>query len=614
MFTYKVVGRTVATVVSILTLGVLTWPDRPATGIQAPRSQDRAYLMHGILERHRAFAGIDIFEVYVEGANFLTAYGENVYRYRDTSTPIVVDNTWAFTSSKTDVVSGVWYYVVYDPNPTIYCGWPVVTPAQVVGLYEYEGILMGSGQRLVNEMPGGSDLIFRNDLNIATLDNYDAAFDQYWTSTASGGSSIGNPEYADTGILYGTLLPAGGGYVYVTNSEAHVDTNTVGFFPNANHQFPNAIRAAIPTALRYGLDTPSFPYFNLVWLYWLVPSNSFMTGSGVWDGSFDGWATSSVTRLDTSQFAWTNYVSLASGVTMSTTNYSTGTPPSQTWYSVLYTVTNFVNTFTGKIFPFERDHKQNWWSTNALNDMGRALSLMNWVGYDMDAVSYYSCWVQDTVNDRYAYAFSVRSNGEYNVEEPFTEWTTNRHSSAFHVLDPPAYVYPNTWRPCARIDMRVEVDTGGAIFAEMVAGVCNARLKAIIPNTNFVWKSVTFNITCGVYSNGGGSEYLGPIPGIGVGDLPWKRGVVSATNGIPHDVDGGYTSTSNWLFARSPTLPDPAEVQALFEDFISDCGTLSGTFDRSYGWYVDNITTPGFVSMRPNFESFTNYMRHAPAR
>jgi hypothetical protein len=174
-------------------------------------------------------------------------------------------------------------------------------------------------------------------------------------------------------------------YKYVTNSTGSTLTNTVGFFPNATYQYPDAIRAAVAgSGLGFANDLPHI-------IFWAAPSNSFMT-TGDWDGLFatppigyNAASTYGDSRPLYSDWAtWTNWVALSTLHRSVTTNYTDA--------NGLHSTTNYpytlqVNCGAGDAivpihtFAFERDANKLYWSTNAYNDMARALSLMQWQGF-----------------------------------------------------------------------------------------------------------------------------------------------------------------------------------------------------------------------------------------
>jgi hypothetical protein len=150
---------------------------------------------------------------------------------------------------------------------------------------------------------------------------------------------------------------------------------------------------------------------------WIVPENAFMdSGDLTWFGSvihsnvftaplemWWGWGEDVIywTRDDfVNQITprvlcvWTNYVTLPASALTTTTNYQYEVVTNRVVGGVTNTITNilhtttsyvntaYVNTFTHPTsmrFAFERDAKNYMWSTNVYRDMGRALSLLQWI-------------------------------------------------------------------------------------------------------------------------------------------------------------------------------------------------------------------------------------------
>ena len=144
--------------------------------------------------------------------------------------------------------------------------------------------------------------------------------------------------------------------VYTTNSPAHTDTNTVGYWPNATYQYPDAIRSAI---------TPTANTF------WIVPQTNY-TQYG--DASIT-WTQYPTKYLNSDTNWWTSFVTFPTGTYTTTTNYTLG---DGTHVSHIYTNNTSVNVMAGNLFAFERDKNSLDWYMNAYNDMARALALMQW--------------------------------------------------------------------------------------------------------------------------------------------------------------------------------------------------------------------------------------------
>jgi len=205
-------------------------------------------------------------------------------------------------------------------------------------------------------------------------------------------NNIGGTWYTDpahTGTTFNV-------YSNLTNSAAHTDTNTIGVFPNATFQYPNAIRAAIThlyvsqgAPYSYGYGTKGDSY-----LYWISTTNDALISSD-YSANLDDYPTN---YLSTDINWWTNCIALPLAKFISTTNWAitnivtTSTPwtTNVTWTSQTYTAYTETNTWTSKLFPFERDRTSLYWSTNSYQDMARALSKMQWQ-LDLDRSVAWDC-------------------------------------------------------------------------------------------------------------------------------------------------------------------------------------------------------------------------------
>jgi hypothetical protein len=155
--------------------------------------------------------------------------------------------------------------------------------------------------------------------------------------------TITRAEYVST--VSDTNAPDG--FRYVTNSPASVQTNTIGFFPNATFNYSDSIRRAIDPCVtgwywteRFGqpfvIDNEVALYWgtnrigyydcednarrmvnNEGYCHWVVPTNTYVT-TGAWN-PIDATASN---YLDTDPTWWTNWVTLATTSMVVTLSYS----------------------------------------------------------------------------------------------------------------------------------------------------------------------------------------------------------------------------------------------------------------------------------------------------
>jgi len=307
MCDYKTIGNTVAKVVSILAVsGGLLWWQRASTSYPAPHPQDEAVIMHSILERHYAQGRTN--------TQFTSTYPANVSQIisGNTSNLVVPAGSVLHADYPSDSYivgssySGDFYTDEWDWNSAYgYCSYTPSIPSP--GIYYW----YADGTSPWTLLP-------------------------YGDSGVTSGPSI----HAETVIYTNAAV-----YSYVTNGPEHVDTNTVGVFPNATYQYPAQIRSALSSGFGH----------------WVLPPDSYMA-----TGSDPGFITNFPTRhLDSDPDWWTNLVTRS---------------------------TNTVDVNAGKLFAFERDNKALLWSINAYNDMARALSLMQWQESQQSLSADYTTW------------------------------------------------------------------------------------------------------------------------------------------------------------------------------------------------------------------------------
>jgi hypothetical protein len=469
-------------------------------------------------------------------------------------------------------------------------------------------------------------------------------------------------------------------YGWSTNAPAHTDTNTVDMVPRATFQFPAAIRAALPDVQIDG-DNP----YDYCTVQWVFPSNSFLT-EGTWTSTFSDSPTNYLT-VD-SQW-WTNFVTCATGTFLTTSNYfcpqtvvtnvvggvttvsvitgdtnliistwiNTGPAwwPEQSGYwsnnittPCTFSTRQFTNAVTngvdtGNLFAFERDQKAQYWSTNAYNDMSRALSLMQW-----QKITAHSAWA---LQDSYVSVVPASTQSVW-------VWSAFYSSSADSAKDP---IIVSFWTNTAPFGY---MQWGNAIYTNLfqeyvpllgtfnVQYDCNAGYYAYMYATYTPAVIQVTNTTPYTFDHGSFWNYAPTNDVVLHWNQTFPSNVVSdATMILPFTAPGTITSTTNvQLTVNDWTLPAGCSTQsvvfpvadvsaiadacaAFFINVIrykidhpiwfqeaSDNQTITYDGDN-VPWGVDDRGRPvhpfcfrAAASYHISFQSITNYLNHAPMR
>jgi hypothetical protein len=580
MYDYKSIGTTAAKVVSALAVagGVLWWSRTPAP-VDIPRPQDEAEIMHAILERHYAMGRTN--------TAFTKAYAANVSLVMTSGVPA---DAFAVTSSLTTNWGGTNYYIVR--GETLYCAWT-------------------NGTRLVMPFLGGyGTAVLTNVIASENGDDLSAnyagwlfsSYGEFTTWYIAPAYTVANVytgityDVPDGGVITLTRIPRTD-LLYLTNSPAHTDTNTIGFFPNASYRYPQSIRDALAGHPGEYAD-PSID--------WITPSNTFMT-TGTWDGDFSGATNTAIQLLKNDAFCWTNYVTLSNGVLHVTTNsaitnvITTDLPwqTNVTCTSQLYTVTSTNAVWDRKLFAFERDQTGLYWSTNTYNDMARALSLMQWIAIPDQSYN------GDTNECKKIEYEDVGTWGT-----PPAGWSTTAYGKS-----PRATLFYYMHHNGVGVTSRGFV--GYYINGRAVVDVAHVSGSTFALTNGYIYETV--GIKREAY--GGIMEtYAGPFPTIA--DPPFTNGIMNCI-GPKNFGSSGEWVTSNWITATSPTLPTAAWITNDFETtcagWLADVPVEADHY-KFYGWYI-GTSYSGWeplgtmsVTYRPVFQSLTNYTQHAPVR
>ena len=459
--------------------------------------------------------------------------------------------------------------------------------------------------------------------------------------------------------------------LYITNSPAHTDTNTIGYYPNAAYQYPSAIRSAIG---------------NNWGCHWIVPSNTFFA-TGNWDGmptghgvinQRHGMCDNSSMFLEDDSNWWTNFVTCATGTFLTTSNYfcpqivvtnvvggvttvsvitgdtnlliSTWINTGPVWYPeesgywsnnsttpCTFSTRQFTNAVTngvdtGKLFAFERDRKAQYWSTNAYNDMSRALSLMQWQvqeGGNPQLTELYDSPFNSHETNIVLLQFFQDSSG------PFTAIYTNDFEYLNHNADFYAFPYPkqHLWTEAFSLTILGEDSPGMANFQTDEGGSGSGQYLCL--SIVFSFQQLHFtNSTPFFYTNCVWWPMLNyrALPPLG---NPYWYGSTNVNSTIDEMVQinsrNKYRLFPDFVLpphssTNSPFLPlDPDITTA---DFISRGNAFmsaewtrlsaggAGSADESmlpqWGIVMDDYGP--IVTYRVLFQTLTNYLNHAPMR
>ena len=582
-YQYKQIGDTGAWIMSLLAVagGALWFARTP--GYPAPHPQDEAEIMTAVVERSMAMGR--------DGTNmFLTHVPENVSQvivgsFTNEFDTLANNIKATFPDSSIQTIIGNEYDPGYFYTPDSLWGWCKDW------CYYY---------------PDGPDV-------------------SYWWCDGSPPwvlspfDSYGNPlaGYGQITVtcLSTRIMPI---YAYITNSAAYTLTNTVGMYPSATQHYPDAIRAALAAN---GTTR------------WLLQTNATALAGGAWDGLWDSFPTN---YLDTDATYWTNYVTCATGHYLSVTNYAvtnvvyTNFPPSTNWVwrtnilwrSQLYTNDTTVDVAAGKLFAFERDRGGLYWSTNAYNDMARALALMQWQQKNIDDQNIYSTWsgyMEWHPTNRPSYFPASIDQGTLSISIAPTS------VGGFYAAED---LYYNLFAIGAPW-----YDYSGMISVNFLCGV---RTPILTNNTAFAYSEIcagiTNNGTAWHTNNGTGNAiYLTNFFKIAT-----HGSLIHPVSGVvqPHMstiVDIGELGDTN-LLIKAMTAAGVDAIKAILASLTQTVSTNSGSYqyqmtindngrfhNADFDAINDNLPYcygPGstLATYRVQFGALTDYSKHAPAR
>jgi hypothetical protein len=381
---YKSIGNTTAAVVSLLAIGTLCWWQRTPGPINAPRPQDEAEIMTAVLERHYAMGRTNVY------------YGADRLAYVSTVSSTTV-------STVTTNIGGT-NYTTYVTNPvTVYItNSPALTLTNAIGFFPNAPYRLASGVRAAFLGRGLVD---------------------QWGVLGSGWGGQVNLQFWGVQGYYATTYAAPQDY---NQDPIDPGSRMLGVNRDDGWIVPEDVYMQTGDTSWFG-GRPHTNVFGGPLSYWTAWGDSYNdTYGATWNECADKW-------FARSQYVWTNYVSKCDSTWRTTTNYATSYVTNRiiggvtnTITNISYSVTNYINAgfrntyitdiihppglsylddaeSVSMVFPFERDdpgvnrvdfsigpfgasfyneagiYNPAFWSTNVYRDMGRALSLLQWI-------------------------------------------------------------------------------------------------------------------------------------------------------------------------------------------------------------------------------------------
>jgi len=350
---YKSIGNTTAAVVSLLAIGTLCWWQRTPGPINAPRPQDEAEIMTAVLERGYGMGQTPGYYKQIEtntigffpNATFeypadirsnmdrVAAQPCNIHRYDLYRYWLAPSNSY-YTSGGMNTEDIASFYLL--PTDVLYYSYEYISPIFASDPVWWTNWVTLSTQTLLTQ----------SNTTITTTNIGSLTTNETYTVT---GSVVTPGYYAAYNALAGTYTEWTAGKVFYSA--------TPGSFEIADEGAGGGGTLSV--------------YNQNISFYWKV-------GAG-WGGD-EQWRAEYVRIPDDCPLVLPNlYLSPLLDLTISFAGYATVT--NYQTYGVPSVVTNTYpyNAWTaGRTFAFERDSKPYTWSTNAYNDMARALSAMQW--------------------------------------------------------------------------------------------------------------------------------------------------------------------------------------------------------------------------------------------
>jgi len=580
-YTYKSIGNTTAAVISLLAVGTLCWWQRTPGPINAPRPQDEAEIMTACLERHYAMKRTD--------TKFTITRPEYVSTIADSDAPggfRYVTNSKAFTLTNT---------IGFFPNATFNYPQSIRDAlAPCIGSYGRANACRWLLPSNTYWQTGERSFVWTEGM----LANYLHTETNWWTNlvTLSTQTTL-STVYSNTIATNFAVLTTG----WVATSTLVTDGNYCGRQTFSGHN----VQWLPGTVFASNAVNPRFRIYDYADPAKFIPVYKF---SSYWRAlSGAAWAGEST---DLALPAVMNPFEGSEGII--TIDYGVFPAYTVTRSQALVTNTSPYNAWTsGKTFAFERDSKPYWWSTNAYNDMARALSMMQWQINDASIVC-----CTNVILEMYR---------TYEPDAPFThtiytnfEWATPYYGG----------YYPSTIHFAMRLrDVGDEFNHIYDWSGDPMRGGMKCWKYAITNNSCFAWTNV--QILARVSTN---NSYIAANAtwtpdcynyAITVTNyLPPGAGAVSSW--YPFDpisaADFLTTNMVAWSYNALPWVPTvknfgiPLPRLTVNEnqgyDVVERCSEVA----QGYLPYVNVTPATNVIAYRVQFTALTNYLDHAPAR
>ena len=607
-FTYKTVGSTAATVATLLAFGASLWWQRTPAPVDIPRPQDEAEIMHATLER---LYGLEA------PYAFVNTNGTNVVGYSPNATtkypPKIRDAVGP--NSKPPNESGGW-------GDAVVRRWilPTNFPNETATWDGTWGITS-------NTVP--YDWILQNTVTSfwTHIDNITTPWNTFVTSTNKTWLSTSNivtyttnilSVTTNAGVLFTSTSIISGLYaadIFGYGSGLDRCEWTAGTVVYQNNDGTYTIKDEVPDIFTLGYDDLTVYYDDYIY-QWVIYGVVGYTG---WIGSSDYPLPlpSSFTPLYGSD---TLTADVAVGVV---TNYQ------YTTRSVLVTNTSAYDAFTaGKTFPFERDGKTLYWSTNAYNDMGRALAMMQYqINRNHIEVTGYGIKVQVSFDGTYD---TVTSNHTQTIS---TNWSYEifDHGLDSYALDggvdlgylseytryftepPPAS--NGTW--VSHWEYTLYISTSQMTYTNDIPfGLTNVLFLGVqyypdvmIDYESRGWRPTEYTTERNWWQNPKSRDLIPYCPPNGIVTSSWH--FLS-----PTEITNLITSVSDEWSSDWPAIRDATE-EAWGAGGSSRLEYYPGKLNppRRPSWWLESVSGGSEANtFKVLFQSLTNYPTHAPAR
>jgi hypothetical protein len=616
----------------LLAVGTLCWWQRTAGPLNAPRPQDEAELMTACLERHYAMGRTT--------TNFTITRAENVSTVADSNAPggfRYVTNAAAFTLTNT---------IGFFPNATFQYPQSIRDAlADGVGAYGTANARKWLLPSNTYWQAGTRDWTWTGGMLSSLL----TTETNWWTNLVTLSTKT------ELSTIYSNIVDSN---VVTGVSTGYVVTSTL---EDSDHYYVKDRYDAIDVMWPKGTVFP--PAGGGGTLRFIIPAHDSydsMTVSELsvpthrWAGSSaDGWfgrsATVPIGTMPVTLTPVTGYgsgnITLLYGVF---TNYAT------TRQSILVTTQTAFNAWPTKSFAFERDAKPYTWSTNAYNDMARALSMMQWQGNEAQytatrrqaTISIFSAYEVDVNNtdvesqppgctfpSGWVLAYSTETNYCNAYKARIMSISTNTTSLAPRMVVSIGELTPDsmvqyTLNPGSEWDdslISYSGQTNWLCFSQTITLDFVSGNVSTTNATAFVWTNGAFFLDGYVITNASAvNRAMGVFNG-------WTNGPAALLpNPWRAEPGSGVASGQLCEYPLTGSGGDEAEWQAMLAAALTmssniwdNCGGVipySGysitnhSYSHTLPYYELSAAPSNRCAYRVQFTALTNYLDHAPAR